>query len=212
MVLVITIDTSHNKRYSCVVSGKMRDLNELYKSIDNILIKLNQKGPFHWRRMRRKVRISAKKGIYELINNSKLHFNIFEHKFPGKISSKEFYLKHIPNLISKSLDKWLERKGGTVLLRVDKDYTVKGIEKSTERFTENLIRRLCERLVGPVSIRRNKDILATIKQINGNILNFIGSVSSKEESKGIQIADLVLGYYLYDRVGIKNKVYFKKYE
>jgi len=211
MTLAIAIDTSHNKRYSCVVSGKMKDIDTLYKSIDTILVKLNQKGPFHWREIRRNVRISAKKGVYELINNSSLHFNIFEHKFPGKISSKEFYLKHIPDIISKSLDKWLEGKGGSVLLHVDRDYVVRGIRNSTKRFTENLIRRLCERLVGPVSIRRNKDILATIRQINGNILNFIGSVSSRDESKGIQIADLVLGYYLYGKNGIKNKVYFKKY-
>lgn len=208
--LIIAIDTSHNKRYSCVVSGNMNELDILYKSIDTVLVKHNQKGPFHWRKLRKNVRISAKKELYELLNSSKLHFNIFEHKFPSNISSKDFFLKHIPNLVSGSLDKWLEGKGGVVLLHVDKDYVVKGIERSIEKFTENLIRRLCERLVGPVTIRRDKDILATIKQFNGNILNFIGSVSSRNLSKGIQIADLVLGYYLFDRSDLENKVYFKR--
>lgn len=209
-LLAIAIDTANNQRYSCVVSGNMRDLDALHKAVDKVLVSHNQKGPFHWRRLRRKVRISAQKDVYKLINDAELHFNIFDHTPPANVSSKDFYLKHIPNVISGSLDIWLEGKGGTIKIDVDEDYKVKGVEDSTGLFVQNLIRRLCERLVGTITIRRNKDFLATIKQFNGKFLNFIGSVSDRNLSKGIQLADLVLGYYLYDKAGIEKKVYFKK--
>lgn len=209
-LLSVAIDTSHNKRYSCVISGSQKDLNDLYKAMDKIFVSYNEKGPFHWRRLRKNTKRSAESNVYKLINSTSLHFNIFEHKLPANISRKEFYLKHIPNAISSGLDKWLEGKDGTVIIHVDNDYLVKDIKDSTRRFIKNLIRRFCERLIGPVKIRTNKDVRATIKQMNGKILDFIGSVSSRSSSKGIQIADIVLGYYLYDKSGIEKKVYFKR--
>ncbi|MBU5537480.1 MAG: hypothetical protein QW818_01565 [Candidatus Aenigmatarchaeota archaeon] len=54
--LIVAIDTSHNKRYSCVVSGFANDADKLHNEIDKILTKYNQKGPFHWRKIPSKVR------------------------------------------------------------------------------------------------------------------------------------------------------------
>ncbi|MBI2543315.1 MAG: hypothetical protein HYW24_03955 [Candidatus Aenigmarchaeota archaeon] len=208
--LVIWIDTSQNKSYSCVVSGSQKELDDLHKNVDVILVKHGRKGTFHWRTLRRNIRKSAQNEIIQLLKESKVHFNIFEHKPAFTVNDKEFYLKHVPNTISGSLDKWLEGKAGTVLVHVDKDYLVKEVKNSTKLFVANLIKRLCERLVGPVKLRIDDAIRADLKHTNGNVMQFIGLVSSRELSKDIQLADITLGYYLYDKTALEEKVFFKK--
>lgn len=209
-LMTIGIDTSHNKRYSCVVSGFKSDIDKFYTDVTKILSKAGRKGIIHWKVISDKVRRRAKDEIYKLINESKVHFTIFEHKKPENVSRKEYYLVYAPNLISSYLEKWLVKKFGTVEIMIDKDYEVKGM-KGTEVFIRNFLQQLSSRLSGiPVTIRRDKRFRTTVKQYDGSMIDFVASVSDRNESKAIQLADLILGYYLYDKEGIENKVYFKK--
>jgi len=225
MVLIIAIDTSHNKKYSCVASGFLSDAEKLHNEIDRILLKYNQKGPFHWRKIPDKIRRSAKNEVYKAINSSNLHFTVFEHKkpfpadrteyyltfVPNSADRTEYYLTFVPNSIANIIERWLRNKFGTVLIKVDKDYEVKGIEKGSEKFVRTLLFQVGFRLVGTnIHIRKNRDFTATIGFPNGNVLNFIASLSDRNLSKEIQLADLVLGYYLYDKTGIEKKVRFIK--
>jgi len=209
--LIIAIDTSHNKKYSCVASGFLSDAEKLHNEIDRILLKYNQKGPFHWRKIPDKIRRSAKNEVYKAINSSNLHFTVFEHKKPFPADRTEYYLTFVPNSIANIIERWLRNKFGTVLIKVDKDYEVKGIEKGSEKFVRTLLFQVGFRLVGTnIHIRKNRDFTATIGFPNGNVLNFIASLSDRNLSKEIQLADLVLGYYLYDKTGIEKKVRFVK--
>jgi hypothetical protein len=209
--LVVAIDTSHQKKYSCVVSGFLSDAEKLHNEIDKILLKYNQKGPFHWRKIPDKIRRSTKNEIYKAINSSNLHFTVFEHKKPFSADRIEYYLTFVPNSIANIIERWLRNKFGTVLIKIDKDYEVKGVEKGSEKFVRTLLFQAGFRLVGTnIHIRKNRDFTATIGFPNGNVLDFIASVSDRNLSKEIQLADLVLGYYLYDKTGIEKKVKFVK--
>lgn len=106
--MVIGIDTSHNKQYSCVVSGFKNEVDKLYNEIDKILVELNQKGPFHWRRIRDKVRKSAKNKIYATVDNSKVYFTIFEHK-SAQSDKVNYFLTYVPNSIANSIENWLKQ-------------------------------------------------------------------------------------------------------
>lgn len=210
-LLTIAIDSSNNLRYSCTVSGRQKYFDELHKAIDSILVQHNERGPFHWSKLRRNTRKSAQKDVCELINNSKLFFNVFEHKKPPEVLGKRYYLVHVPNTMVDSFKKWLEGRSAAVRIYVDDDYTVAGVKDSTKSFIEFFIRKLCDRLIGvPVTIRKNEDVKAVIEQLNGSVMHFAGFKSDRKLSKEIQLADIVLGYYLYDKSLLENKIFFRK--
>lgn len=210
-LLTIAIDTSHNKRYSCVVSGFKNDVDKLHEDIDKVLVKHNQKGPFHWKSIPDEVRKSARSKIYKAVNSSKVYFTVFEHKKPFPADRAEYYLTYVPNSIANLVERWVRNKFGTVLIKVDQDYEVRGIRKGNEKFVRTLLFQIGFRLAGTdVRIRKNRDFTATIGFPNGNKIEFIAGVSNRNISKEIQLADLILGYYLYDKIGIERKVRFIK--
>lgn len=210
-LMIIGIDTSHNKKFSCIVSGFKNHVDSLYAEVTKILTRYGRKGVIHWKVISDKVRRRAKNDIYSTINKTNVHFTIFEHQKPENVNRKEYYLVYVPNQISQFLENWLKRKFGTVEIVVDKDYEITGVKSGSEIFVRYLLRQLTTRLAGePVTIRTDKRYRATLKEIEGGVLDFIAFVSSRNESKAIQLADLILGYYIYDKEGIKNKVYFRK--
>jgi len=205
---IIAFDTSHNKTYSCVVFGFQNDIIDMYKNISIILAKYGKMGTFHWQRISNKIRKSAKNEIYEIINNSPVSFYIFKHQKPRLIDKNKYFLFSVPNFISSFLEKRLRGKFGLVKIEADDDYLIANVNNSSLKFVENFMNQICFRLIGTfVKIMKDGKLRATIKHPNGNIMNFIGYVTNRSFSEGIQLSDLILGYYFYDNRGL-NKIEF----
>jgi hypothetical protein len=211
-VMNIGIDTSNNKEYSVVLFGFKSEVDALHGEISKILAGHGKTGAIHWRTISKKARDASRKSIYEAANNRRVYYNIARHRKPRDTSAKDYYLKYVPNALSGSVERILRGKYGHVAIEVDNDYEVKRIDNGTMVFTEAFLSRLCFRLVGEmVKVRKDngRGFLATIKHPDGNILNFSAAPSSRQQSKAIQLADLVLGYYLYEKEGLE-KAFFKK--
>ncbi len=214
-LIVIGIDTSRNKEYSMVLFGYKTHVDELYNDVSKILARYGKRGTIHWKTLSVKIRNSAKKAIYKAIKSKKVYFNIAQHKRPQNVDAKYYYLQYVPNVLSGFVEKASQGKRGSVVIEVDDDYAVKRVRNSTLVFTENFLSRLCFRLVGKmVKIRKTNDgagFLATVKHPNGNVLNFSTVLSTKNKTKAVQLADLVLGYYLYYRGELRGKrIFFRK--
>jgi hypothetical protein len=207
----IAIDTSQNKRYTGIVSGLQTDIDDIHSKISKELSKHGRTGIIHWRKLTVRIRKSARIKIYKLMNDSRLQFHIFEHKKPRNISSKEFYLDTVPSRISASFDHWLRFRVGYAIIEVDNDYTVSKVMNSSREFIKTFMSRLSNRIAGAhVKIRDGDKLRATVKNLRGSTLNIIGDVTTAQESKGVQLADLILGYYFFNKQGIKDKIKFER--
>ena len=206
-LMVIGIDTSHNKTYSCLSFGFKNDVNDVHNKVSRVLAKYGKTGTIHWQKLSGKIRKSAKNEIYEIIDNSPLNFYVFEHDKPRDTPKKDYYLLTVPNFISSYIERRLRGKFGTILIEGDNDYSIAGIENGTLRFIENFMAQLCFRLVGKqVKLRKDGKIRATIKQPNQNVMDFIGYETNRTLSNAVQLSDLMLGYYFYDNKGLEKIV------
>jgi len=166
--------------------------------------------PFHWSKISRKIKVMARNDMIELVNNSNLNFNIFHHHKPKDELNKKYYLLHVPNAISHSLEHWLMNKYGSVEILVDDDYNISSVKDGTIHFIETLLSQLSMRLTGEkVAIRHENKIKATIKQPNGSLLNFYAGKVSSSSCKEIQTIDIVMGYYIESNAGL-GRIFFKE--
>jgi len=203
--MIIGLDTSHNKTYSCLLFGFKNDINEVYNKISRVLAKHGRPGIIHWQKLSGKIRKAAKNEIYEIVNNSPLSFYIFEHDKPRDVPKNEYYLFTVPNFIASYMERRLRGKFGTVLIEADDDYTISNVKNSTLRFVENFIAQVCFRLIGKqIKLRKDGKIRATVKHSNGNVLDFIGYETNRTLSNAVQLSDLILGYYFYDNKGLEK--------
>jgi hypothetical protein len=115
-LMIVAIDTSHNKTYSCVVFGFKNDILETYKQISKALAEQGKTGTIHWQKISSKIRRNVKNRVYEIINNSPVSFYIFKHHKPRLIEKEKYYLKSVPNFISSFLEKRLRGKFGSIYL------------------------------------------------------------------------------------------------
>lgn len=210
-IINIGIDTAHDKRYSCVTIGFQKDVDSLYDKISVILAEKGKRGIIHFNTLSGKIRKSAKLPVYDALNISKARFLLFEHSRAYCRERKDYYLFFVPNSISQYLERELKGMYGVVVLEVDNDYFVSGVAGGTSRFVERLMKQVCFRLIGrEVAVRKGKDnkFRAMIKQFNDNELKFVGFSSERSVSKSIQLADLCLGYFLFDRTGLDAKRFF----
>ncbi len=208
--LIIAIDTSHKKKYSGTVSGSEGNLRNLYNEFTKIFQKYGRRGTLHWSKMSRKVRDSARKEIIESVNNSKVNFNVFHHPLPLNAVKKDFYLRHVPNVVSGAFETWLRGREGLVEIKADDDFFVAGIRDGTKHFVENFLQRLTDRLYGGyITIRRDDRLRATIKYPDGNVMEFIAFTTRASDSIEIQLIDVILGYFIEDKGGFE-KVFFRK--
>lgn len=211
-IVTVAVDTSKNKTYSGIVSGLQTDIDNLHFNISKVLAKHGRRGTIHWQKLSKRIRKSAQKEVYALINSSRIRFYIFEHKKPRNNSKKDFYLNVVPTRISAYFDSWLRVRWGHAIIEVDDDYGVSKVKDSSLVFTEKFISRLSNRIAGTyVKVRNKKGILrTTVKNIKGSTLNLVGKVTNAGGSKGIQLADLILGYYFFAENGITQKITFIK--
>ena len=209
--MYVGIDSSHQLRYSFMVSGRFSEMTRFYDCMEKFLRRNKINSPFHWTKISRKVKETTIKDIFEEFKKGKLHFLVIHHPRPRGYEKKNFYHTLLTNQISKILENWLRNKYGSVTLEVDDDYNV-GKGHNTFKFTKNILQQITFRLVGaPVKIITNHKIRATIKQNNKFILEFYGGVSNIKESRGIQIADVIGGYIISNKIKEdKQNIFFIK--
>ena len=207
---IIAIDASRAASYSCTAFGYNNDINALHDEISKAMFG-KKDCMLHWVKTSKRIKKKAQKKVFDVVKKSKVQFYIFEHKKPLGEKKKNYYLTYIPNYISSYTHTKLLGKYGRVVVESDRDFEVKGIKDTTLNLVHNLLTQLCFKLVGkPVSIRRQRDELrATVKFPNQNRLEFIGRVNKSENSKAIQLADIVLGYKLNTKKGLE-KVFYRK--
>lgn len=208
MNLRIGVDSAENKKLSGFVLGFDAEVNKIYNALDKIFVNCGQKGVFHWKSLSKKVKKCASEKLFNILKNSKLRFLIFEHKKPRGVSEKEFYLTIVPNEISAKLERQLKGKPFTIFLECDDDFFIKKVKDGTNKFIEELLKRLTFRLSGKMTkILRTREFLkADIKQHPSKLTTFYGKAMLREESKAIQIADLILGLYRF-----LPRKYYQKY-
>ena len=148
--------------------------------------------------------------VVQTINDSKLLINIFEHKRAPKMERKIVFYGLLPQHISLRISPWIRELAENMKIEVDDDYRL-GEDNTTAKFLKSLIEELCFVSKGiRVSSRKEHDtIKATIKQKSG-ILNFYGNVVRSDDSRGVQIMDLILGYDLQFkcRTFNRNKLHY----
>ena len=196
MTLLIAIDSSQQLTYTASLSGNMNAIRLLSQKIGYELSKNRVAGKWHWSKLSRKTREKLKKPLAGLLeSSSSVHLNIIEHKKPANVARKDWFIYTVPSRLAQKLEPWLQGKGGELVLVVDDDYTVIKGGDGTRHFIEQLIRQFAIRLTGKeTKLRDGSEILATIKQPNGKILDFRARVAEKD-SGWIGVADLYLGIF-----------------
>jgi len=212
MQITLAIDTSENKTFSCVVFGFQNEIDSLYREMSKIFEKCGRRGALHWRKMTKDIRNRSKAPLAEAFKKYNVKLFVFEHPRLRNVPKKKFYTVDIPNKIAYCLEQHFRGKTGFVRMECDDDYFVEGLgERGTERFLENFLRQITFRLTGEnITIRKVKNTYrATIKQ-NGDILEFLALPMQSGNSRGIQIADIVLGLFKHYREGLDKKIILRK--
>lgn len=207
----IAIDSSRGI-ITGVVSGRhFIDIIPFYDEMAKILKANHVNPPFHWSKISRKVKDNTIKKIIQLINESKLKFNVFSHERPPGVSKKEYFHSLLPRRIVEHLEPWLKNKGGNLTIDIDRDYDLNRYNK-TENLLNNFMIQIGFRLVGKhVKIMKNKFVMVELKQDSGEHLKIFGRVCRLNESNGIQIVDMVLGIIKEDEKEIDPKrLHFRK--
>jgi len=209
----IAIDSTQ-KKITGVVSGRFYfEIVPFYDEVTKVFKKHYVNPPFHWSKISRKVKNSCAAEIIRLIDESKLKINLFYHNKPSSTPEKEYFHGLLPRRIAEHMEPWLRCQGGTLTIDVDRDYDLNKYNK-TENFVKNIITQIGFRLVGKyIKIRDvNKNLTAELKQDNGEHLKIFGRVCTSNDSKGIQIIDIIMG--IINDFGInvidKNKLHIRK--
>lgn len=199
--MYIAIDSSNQLLYTGVISGMEKDIDALYGNFEKAFSNNNVAGKYHWRKLSRKTRERLKGPLIRALEGTpRVNVNILRHRKPQKSGKKDWYVYYLPAKIAQRLERWLEKARGHADILVDNDYNVVRGGEGTRNFIESLLRQLGVRLTGKdVTVRKEKGILkATVKNANGRILNIFGSVANRG-TKGVHLADVYLGLYLYDK-------------
>jgi len=208
--MYIAIDSAENMIYTGVISGSSSDIYNVYNKFTTTFKKSGVNPPFHWRKISRKVKNSCMGEIVQAINNSRLVINIFKHERAPKMERKIVFYELLPYHISLRISPWVKELAGKMEIEVDDDYRLSKSD-NTKKFLKALIESLCFILTGTqiYSRKERNTIKATIRQKKG-ILNFYGNVVKSNNSKGVQIMDLILGYHIQSgcRDFNRNKLHY----
>ncbi len=194
----IAIDSSNQLRASGMASGSDSEFENFYSELLKIFSKREIKPPFHRSKLSRKNREALRKNIVELVNKSRLKFNIFLHTKPKGVNRKDYYLRYLPNSMSRAVENWLMKATANSHLEifVDDDYNISEVSEGTLVFIKTLMKQICSRVSGVYfePFKEREIFKATIKNPTGSIINLYGRKSSLRDSKEIQIIDIVMGY------------------
>jgi hypothetical protein len=217
MSYLIAIDSGRQLKYTGTLSGNYKEVLDFYSELEKIFITRGIKPPFHYSKLTRKQKILFRSRVIKIINNSNMKINVFFHKIPRGYSHKDYYLVHIPNCISENLESWIksQRKDCDIELIVNEDYNIRNQKNGTNIFIENLIRQIGLRVTGKVvaifdKTRQDKKIRATLKLLNGSIIDFYASKAQTRDSKEVQLIDIILGYYCDENKDFsRDRIHFR---
>lgn len=210
--IVYGVDTADNLEYTCFVSGSKTAIIETYKKLDKILVEHNIRGVFHWKSISSRVRKRVAEPLFEICNDSKLRFIIFEHKRPQNVPHEQFFFTKTADKISEILGKQLCNKSfNTVIFFFDDDFHIKTIKNGTLEFMRAIIRRLAYNLSGKnVKVTGSKSVIVEFKH-KGFLIEIKSYLSNRNTNFEIQIADIILGLYRF-LPQTKTSSIFRKYE
>lgn len=211
--LCVGIDTSRGKEYIGTVSGPEIKLNLLYEKISDTLRENGRVGKaIHWQDFTQDMKKSSKREVIKTLKEfDSVNFNIFETDRARGCPKKEYFLRKVPNEISRVFEDWLKGRDDDVDIQVDNDFRVKNVKRGTWVFSRKLLEQLCYRMIGThVKVRKNDVLLATVKHSNGNHMDLMAKCSNRFLSKEIELIDLVLGYFGYKdyKRDFEDVVYF----
>lgn len=197
------MDTSQNKKYSGIVFGSTNEINNLYKILESKLKKnCEWQTPFHWRELAYSGRYCIYKSAIPCLEETKLKFFVFEHKKGRDIRKDKYYLKIIPHKITFYLEGLLNKSFGVLNIECDRDYEIKGKEKSTTiSFLKHFVNSISSRLsVKPAKLVYVKPDLFYADIFHDEYkLRVNAEICKSQYSKSIQIIDLVLGMFFYNK-------------
>ncbi len=210
--MLVGIDSSMGKRFSCFVFGSFKEVNLFYENVFTFIKKdCGWSGSLHWRKMSRRTRNCILKKFLREMHKTQLKFFIFEHKKPKGVSRRDYFLKTVPNEVSHVLEPLFKATSGVVLIECDEDFEVKGVHNSSTLFLNRLVKSISYKIVGKkvaVFISKGR-VYADIKH-DSKKLHVRASIVKSRNSKAVQIADLVLGIFNQDKKKLEGMVTFKK--
>lgn len=197
--MIIGIDSAHKMNFTGVVSGSEHDIYSLYSDIEQMMKKECINSPFHWTSIKSSRRKSIIRMLEEKINFSKVNFTVLIHKDKSSIPKMELIHEIIPKVIAESLSKWIKGINGKILFEVNGDFDVG--KTKTKHFVHKIFSYLISFLTDQkqlIKIReKNGVFISEFNQSCGRII-LVGYTSSSKNSRVIQIADLLLGCFIYD--------------
>lgn len=201
--MIVGIDSSGNKSLVCVVFGSNENIHDTYKGLCGTFRREGWFPPLHWGKMASRSRRALVKPVSEVINKSDLKAWVFETKKPRGTGNKDYYLRTVPNFLAYRLEPMIRKEEGVLQIQADKDFEIKNTEGTTD-FLRHLLIQLGTRLHGSsvAVLKSGKDQLMTLKS-NEKRLDIVASSVRSENSKAVQIADVVLGIYCADRTNLK---------
>lgn len=208
--MIIGIDSAHKMCFTGVVSGSESDIFQLYSDIEKVMRDEGINPPFHWSSIKSSRRKSVIAALTEKIKFSKINFTVLIHKDKSSIPRMELIHEIIPKVIAESLWKWVSTINGKVIFEVNSDFDVG--KTKTKHFVHKTLSYLMSFLTTDelVKIRdKNGVFVSEFNQKHGKVL-LVGYTSSSQNSKVIQIADLLLGCFIYDAKFDYERNFIKK--
>jgi hypothetical protein len=207
----IAIDSASSLSYTGVLSCSLSDLVYFYEKLEEILAERNIYPPFHWRNLTNRIREAVKPDIESLFNSNypKVNFNFFLHKKPLNVELRKIIYEDLPKAIADNLFSWLIDIKGTLVIEVHNDFRVRNYDDLT--FNEKLINNIIPILTNKtLTIKRVGNSFMTTVKKDGKRLNIVCALSDSESSKGIQIADIILGYSIRGNYIFKRERFHKR--
>ena len=160
----------------------------------------------HWKALSSGVKKQLVPEICEILSKSELKAWIFEANKPMGEEAKQYYLRRVPNKIAYSIEPLVANAAGVLQIQADKDFEITKT-RGTRDFLKHLVAQLACRIYGSyIPVFETKgSITADIKSRDSTLRITATEVLSKN-SKAVQIADILLGVYKFD----KKKLRFRE--
>jgi len=201
--MIVGIDSSNNKSLVCVVFGSNENIHNTYISLCNLFKKYDWEPPLHWKKLSSKIKKSLASPTADILNKSELKIWIFRTVKPMGEKTKEYYLRRVPNKIAYSLELLVASSAGVLQIQADKDFEITKT-RGTRDFLKYLVRQLACRIYGSyIPILESSGSVSADVKIKDLTLKIIATDVLSENSKAVQIADIILGIYKVNKKNLR---------
>ena len=185
------------------------DFDKLYSDLLTLFHSVGYTGYLHFSELKPRQKKAVIRSLSSILSDSKAKCMVFHHKKREKKMAKELYLKSVPNAISQKLTGVVQNRKEHMSICVGNDYAVKRVKNSSLEFCKAIVAHTAQRVLGttiPLSIRK-KSVSAKIVLKGWKSFRITARVSDNH-SREIQVADVMLGAYLWSK---KHWKFVKEY-